>query len=692
MHTVRMNCLPSTGPQVDKTFTLQPKQTQLVRACSTIADAVFSADALDAQFVLKPENATGLSGQAVAGITITTEGTPGELAAFGFVAHNDSFGSYFSAANFIDPKGLRSSGFVFAGVPVGASRLPQQHYTPQVAVTNFSDMPQTATVLLASSDNETSGIKQVASVVVPAGASRLVALAELIGNQDWRNSFVVRSSGKPGDMMAKMMFKGAGTLPNVELIGKDEHDRHTAGDHPWTTENGMRSTLFLFNHSGSKATVTVRIGAPGSVWLKMYDLAPNETKAISIGDVIAAGTKDEGGFVTAKTISSGEVAWWAPNDGSPDVAGRVVQVDSDGTIARNFSCGDYIYLCEIAFENNLINVPTDGTTIEPDAIAFCSQEMGDPPTGCPTGGEPSSQGVNMSFSYSSANTSVATVQNNGPSSNWTGVKLGTTPASTSACAYNNQDILTGNCCGGSGGAGVTPTVTISGPSTVSVGTAIALTATGTPSGGTYSWTASNSDVTLSNGSTATVTALGSALGTSTLTVTYTVSEQSITATQVEMVQGACPTSVSLVSTSPIALSSVFPAYKTGVGIDASMNVNGSGSNYNGIQISEVVSTTSNSCGSAAPSICGYPGTPFTVGTSATAFNGAPLAAAQNTFWDQHIEYFTYSALSAGKSCSAVCSQTYSCNGNSIGTFTIDYGLAAGTLGSTPVTNVTVTKH
>jgi hypothetical protein len=63
MHTVRMNCLPSTGPQVDKTFTLQPKQTQLVRACSTIADAVFSADALDAQFVLKPENATGLSGQ-----------------------------------------------------------------------------------------------------------------------------------------------------------------------------------------------------------------------------------------------------------------------------------------------------------------------------------------------------------------------------------------------------------------------------------------------------------------------------------------------------------------------------------------------------------------------------------------------------------------------------------------------------
>jgi hypothetical protein len=87
-----------------------------------------------------------------------------------------------------------------------------------------------------------------------------------------------------------------------------------------------------------------------------------------------------------------------------------------------------------------------------------------------------------------------------------------------------------------GGTGTVVGVTISGPSTVPITSSVQLTATGNPTGGTYSWTASNSDVTLTNASTATVTVAGSAAGTSVVTVTYTQNEMKGTAMQSVTVQ------------------------------------------------------------------------------------------------------------------------------------------------------------
>ena len=451
--TIKVTCVRSAGARVDKTVNLQPKQTKLVRACSPLADSAFSADEVDSQFVLKPELSAGFSGQRVAGITLTTDGPPGELAVFGFVAHSDSFGNYFSAANFADLHDLHSSGFVFAGVPVGPMRgLSGIRYTPQVALTNFSSIPQTVTVLLATTEDGKSGMKQVASTPMAAGSSKLLSLPELNGGGDWQNSFVVRSSGQPGDVMAKMMFKGAGKLPNIELIGKDEHDPHTAGDHPWTTEDGTRSVLVLFNHSTQVKSVSVRIGAPGSVWLKSYDLQPNETRTISIGDVVASGAKDVNGFVMAKTLISGEVGWWSPSMTSPEVSGRVVQMDSEGASARNFSCGDYLFLCDIAFSENLLSVPVGGTTTNPDAITFCSENEGEAPTVCPMGGEPTTQQIQITPTYSSGNTSIATVSPTDyeHSSTWTGKSKGWTQGYISACAVWTWNNSPNNCCEGSG--------------------------------------------------------------------------------------------------------------------------------------------------------------------------------------------------------------------------------------------------
>ena len=154
---------------------------------------------------------------------------------------------------------------------------------------------------------------------------------------------------------------------------------------------------------------------------------------------------------------------------------------------------------------------------------------------------------------------------------------------------------------------------------------------------------------------------------------------------------ACPTSVTLSGTTTLSLASQFPTLKTGIGIVASMQTNPTNINWNNIQITESVTPSSNDCPASFGS-CAASDT-FTVGTGGTAF-GQTFTGTTNIFYDLHTSTGAVSALdSAGiNSCTRVCSQTYSCGGHVIGTFTINRSFTKGTIQNTPVTNVTVTKQ
>lgn len=455
--TLRISCFPSKGERVDKVLGIQPKQTKLVRACSSDSDGVFSADAIDSQFTLATGATTGMSGQGVAGISITTDGPPGELAAFGFVEHDDAFGRYFSAMNFSDPKLLHSSGFVFAGVPVGGSRLLPSAYAPQVAVTNFSTQAKTVKVFLAtSSDDGSNTQKQVAAISLSSGSSRLIDLRGLSGNEDWQNSFVVRSDGQPGDVIAKMMFKAVGPLPNIEVLGKDEFHTQTAGDHPWSVENGIRSTLFLFNHSTSQKEITVRLGSGTDVWMKMYTLSPNETRALSINDLLQAETLDMKGHIFPLTKTTGEAAWWSPSGSSPQVSGRVVQIDAAETMARNFSCYNYEGLCALSVLSDPLNLAFQGDGGLGSSTTFCMYPSA--PNSCPNDGQYAASGTSLTWSWSSANSSVASVVSGAATSTstWKGMATGSTRSSVTAKVSSNYQ----NSCTGGGAVSVGIQLTI----------------------------------------------------------------------------------------------------------------------------------------------------------------------------------------------------------------------------------------
>ncbi len=149
-------------------------------------------------------------------------------------------------------------------------------------------------------------------------------------------------------------------------------------------------------------------------------------------------------------------------------------------------------------------------------------------------------------SWSSSNTPVLTV-------NGGGVVTAVSPGQATATAYYyNLIATTGNVCGPSPSCptysptpastiSVTPTITFSGPAYVPLRTGSSTgpnsntyTATGNPSGGTYSWTASNGNVTLTNASSATVTVTAAnasgQVGDTAITVTYTANSQSASST------------------------------------------------------------------------------------------------------------------------------------------------------------------
>ena len=132
---------------------------------------------------------------------------------------------------------------------------------------------------------------------------------------------------------------------------------------------------------------------------------------------------------------------------------------------------------------------------------------------------------------------------------------------------------------------------------------------------------------------------------------------------------------------------------TGIGIITAMQVTPSTTNFKGAQITESLSTVSNSCPSSFGNQCVGSST-FTVGAGDTMWDGTSEPARTNIFYDQH--YTTNSqnilALVGISSCTAVCKQTYSCAGKPIGSFTVTKDYEPGTINGYAVTNVNASKH
>jgi hypothetical protein len=185
--------------------------------------------------------------------------------------------------------------------------------------------------------------RTVATVTLPPNSAKLTEFTNLAGDGNLQNSFIVHADTGPGVVLSKFVSFSEGALREVEVIGKDQAQLENTGDHPWSVEDGVTSTLVLFNHATDMQTFHVKVGGDKMAWLKNYKLAPMETRTISINDLISTGEKDDKGKSLPNNMRRGEVVWLTP--GTSEVSGRVLQSDKLLAMARNFSCGTCGFLC-----------------------------------------------------------------------------------------------------------------------------------------------------------------------------------------------------------------------------------------------------------------------------------------------------------------------------------------------------------
>lgn len=444
---VKAECLGEHGKDFTRTI-------ELPAGATIIADVCARADDQDGDFheILEKMDETK---NGPRGIQLTSDAMAGSFAAFALAPHGRKNDRYFSSVLFTDPKTVSSSNIVFPGVPVGSSALlPDGIYTPHISMTNFSTSEIHVHVIFAQTSANEPQAHEVGSLTVPPGSSRELILKDLGGDDKLQNSFMVDSDGPPGALAAKLISSSDSRLHEVELQAKDEFDANNSGMHPWTIEQSTESTLLLFNHSGTAQFFDVSIAGGGVDWYKPYKLAPMQTKAISIRELIEDQVKDQKGNVLPTGTESGEVNWMVVNANKG--SGRLLQSDRSTGMARNYSCGYSGLLCG-SEEMNYEETFSDGTTVDYAFIGPLTCTSGQPQF---CSGQQTGNSGSFNYQWSSRTPTIASISGSSVTANVNllGVSVGTSTI--------QSRISSASCSSG----GTTPATVVKCPSSITLNT------------------------------------------------------------------------------------------------------------------------------------------------------------------------------------------------------------------------------
>lgn len=462
--TVTLECYSEKTAPTKGTLQLASGESILVAACdvsqtgrAAISEAVSDNPAVNRGSV---------------GVSITTTAPSGDLIGYGFAAYRDDRGPYFTSLNLTDPAAMRSSRTIFTGIPAGPADLfPRESFQPELAISNFSNQSAAVSVTMATTTAGRTKTDVVQKLAIGPKSSRTVKLPAQ-GDAGMKNSLVVRSSLSPGDLVSQFIAWGDVLVRAVEMQSKDNDAVENGGGHPWTIEDGTDSTLLWFNHTtdGPKK-FEIFIGNGKQTWRNSYQLAPMETKAISINEIVEKQVPDAKGVFLSKDIRTGQVGWWTDRAGWGK--GRLMVSQPRTGLSRSFSCSNCAVLCP--------TVTLDPTTSAAFGVNFFG-DLGDAiaqqcvitcNTGC--GGSPVTD-TGATFTWSSQNTQVTTLYSgqNTSKATYKGVAAGVTNGLVQATSSGQQCVAHGG-----GSVTVKPTITSISPAQGLVGTAESVTITGT---------------------------------------------------------------------------------------------------------------------------------------------------------------------------------------------------------------------
>jgi hypothetical protein len=351
------------------------------------------------------------------GISLATDAPPGSFAAIGMVPHTIDTGTFFTAIQFSDPQGAKTSTTVFPGLPVGyAALLPGAQYVPELSVANFSSSPAHLTVQYSQTTGDSPQVKTVSTILVPAGGTATAELKGLRGDPDVQNSFEVISDQPPGAVVANIASTSATGIRWVTLPGKDTNSSHNGGNHPWTVADGTDSTILLFNQTAASENFTVRVASGQVVWTRKYTLAPLGTKAIDINELIRDQVVDDKGHALPRGLESGVANWFEARQFGG--TGRLLQSNPSQHEARSFSCGERGVISGGDWYPDVTSEAVGQSNYLGDLYAQVSLTESYSCSGDYVG-----ESNDYEYGWSSGNTSIATISGTGSGPDVTGVKV-----------------------------------------------------------------------------------------------------------------------------------------------------------------------------------------------------------------------------------------------------------------------------
>jgi len=329
-----------------KTAILAPGGTALLYPCSKDSSQFEGISLLGASEVTES-----------AGISIHSDGPNGGFAAFGLARHVSlsTKTKFLGSLQFLDPTALQSSSLVFTGVSAGYSLTPGTHqYSAEVALANFSAQQSHIGLRFYKTDVNGSISTVNKEVVLAPESSLQISLGQLGLKAGEVGSLVVSGDQPPGDLIAKIVSNSDAAPNQLEQLAKDSLSHRNGGVHPWTVQDNTRSDLVLFNHSTRAEPFNVIITTEdGMQWVKQLQLAPYETRTVSINDLIRDKTPDIHGRTIPGTTWSGTVMW---HTSGPGIGSGHVLIRSDAnSTGENFSCDQVFVVCGAAA---FIDTPT----------------------------------------------------------------------------------------------------------------------------------------------------------------------------------------------------------------------------------------------------------------------------------------------------------------------------------------------
>lgn len=651
------------------------------------------------------ESASGNAG----GLRITYRGGPNDLLPNGGL-HDEATGYSASVpfASSIAPAKTSTQTFAELGLMTGAADPMMQFpagttFTPYSLLRNVSEKPAIVAPSIYWMEGGNARFSQLPAIKLEPYQTQSLdvpALLSAAGLQNFNGTFNLVFDVQGSVLMTSGSVDQKNTYVFEVMPGSVKESASKSIGY-WSTKSGDDTMMTLWNPADEAQDFVLTVFFSGGHYNLAVHLGPRATHMFNMSEIIMNQLPDKNGNLIPTGVQGGSAEISGANAENEHV---LLAVDGGIYNVRKATCA---YTC-INCNGTVSFVYLGAGPIPYNGNAQASLKV--------TWNTGKQYDLTTVATWSTTNTSVATVSKglahgvkpgdvfvNGEdvSEPWAGQNCGSPPA---ACPYDTG-------VSGSGGGPVQPYISGVVPNPVDIGG----TGTMTISGFGFSQFSGTPTVKF-DGTGISVTA-PSVLSDGSIIATYSVSwstpvgSQNVTVSfasgpdggagatsnpfAVSIVPPACPTSLSLSSTTQESLSRVFPTEKTGLGVTVAIQAGPAlqGGYWDGSKITEsLVQSTPYSCPSSWGNLCAGSST-FTVGEGPVqTIDGQILPAQHNIFYDEHVVESTTSLLDYSNitSCTAVCRQTYSCSGKSVGSFTVTYSFTKGTISGTPVTQVSAT--